>query len=154
MWTPINGSKIRSSPIPCRAKTPINVTNGHSTVPISALIDSPYSLSFSSLQLHVSLFNFHRSVQLLKGERSLLLCSSRIWVQFYLFFSFAEASSHFISFAHIALFFAHLGPVWFFFFLYRSWFSFYKFCSCSSVLHASGSGLKFFFSLLLLVLIL
>ena len=162
----------------------INVTNGHSTVPISALIDSPYSLSFSSLQLHVSLFNFHRSVQLLKGERSLLLCSSRIWVQFYLFFSFAEASSHFISFAHIALFFAHLGPVWFFFFSFAEagshfisfahvplffthlgpvwnffflcccWFSFYKFCSYYSVLHASGSSFIYFFPLPKLVLIL
>ena len=131
----------------------IIVTNGHGTVPISALIDSPHSHSFSSLQLHISLFNFHRSVQLPKGEESLLLCSSRIWVQFYLLiylfifflcrswfsfyefcsycsvlhvpgsgfiylfiFSFAEAGSHFISFAHIALFFTHLGPVLIFFF--------------------------------------
>ena len=135
----------------------IIVTNGHGTVPISALIDSPHSHSFSSLQLHISLFNFHRSVQLPEGEESLLLCSSRIWVQFYLFIyffpspklvfilwvllillcssrtwvrfdffyflSFAEAGSHFISFAHIALFFTHLGPVLIFFFLCRSWFS-------------------------------
>ena len=127
----------------------IIVTKGHGTVPISALLDSPHSHSFSSLQLHISLFNFHRSVQLPKGEESLLLCSSRIWVQFYLFiyffpspklvfilwvllillcssrtwvrfdffnfFSFAEAGSHFMSFAHIALFFTHLGPVLIFF---------------------------------------
>ena len=98
----------------------IIVTNGHGTVPISALIDSPHSHSFSSLQLHISLFNFHRSVQLPKGEESLLLCSSRIWVQFYLLIYL------------------------FIFFLRRSWFSFYEFCSYCSVLHVPGSGLIFF----------
>ena len=148
MYSTINvsqvGSKRRSSPIPCRAcAEKLLSPTVTALLQFQLLIDSPYSLSFSSLQVH-SLFNFHSSVQIPKGEKSLLLCSSRIWVRTD-FFSFAEAGSHVISFAHIALFFTHLGPVWNFFFLCRSWFSFYKFCSYCSVLHASGSGLNFFF---------
>ena len=117
------GSKRRSSPIPCRACTEKLLSpTVTALLQFQLLIDSPYSLSFSSLQVH-SLVNFHTSVQIPKGEKSLLL-----------------------------LFFTYLGPDWFFF-LCRSWFSFYKFCSYCSVLHASGSGFKFFFLLPKLVLI-
>ena len=53
-----------------------------------------FTLIFSLSLSHIALF-LYRKVRKVSSYH--LLCSSRIWVQVFFFFSFAEADSHFIS---------------------------------------------------------
>ena len=68
--------------------------NGHMHYSISALVQSPHSRSFSLFHFHILLCS---GTERWEKFPHIMLCSSRNWVQYFYFFSSAEAGSHFIS---------------------------------------------------------